>query len=851
MLGLIAKALSFGERKKMKALEKVVEQVNEFTEEYGAYSDAQIRAKTDEFRQRLDDGEALDHLLPEAFAAVREAGERTIGLRHFDVQLMGGAALHNGNIAEMKTGEGKTLVATLPVYLNALTGKGVHVVTVNDYLAKRDSKWMSPIYEFLGMEVKAIQNKMSGQEKKDAYAADITYGTNNEYGFDYLRDNMARSVDQMVQRGHYFAILDEVDSILIDEARTPLIISGSAEQAADTYYAFAKIIPRLIEDEDYDVDEKMNTIAPTESGIAKVEKALGIENMYADTSSQLINHLNQSLKAHRMFKRDVDYILQDGEVVIVDEFTGRLMEGRRYGEGLHQSIEAKEGVKIRAENQTLATVTFQNYFRMYEKLGGMTGTAMTEADEFFHIYKLDTIEIPANRQLIRKDKDDLIYKSEDAKFNAMIEDILEANANRQPILVGTISIEKSEQVGKELAKRGIKHEILNAKNHEREAEIISQAGAPGAITIATNMAGRGVDIVMGGLPIDPVAQVQAIEAGGLFVVGTERHDSRRIDNQLRGRSGRQGDPGATRFYLSLEDELMQKFAADRIGGLMDRLGLPENEPINHPLISRSIETAQRQVESQNFETRKYVLKYDDVMTKQRQVIYEQRRQILDGEDLGDYATGMVQEVVAEKVGIHCQGENPDQWELEHLWTDLKTIFPVSVKEEDLDMDSISSVELAEMVAEDAAQAYEEREQALGLEVIRQLERQVLLDVIDNKWKDHLFEMDYLREGINLRAFGQRDPLVEYQREGFEMYESMSESIKEEFSRYMFHVQLVTEDERAAREARANKRWSAAESAGNDDGVKQPVKATDKDKIGRNDPCYCGSGKKFKKCHGAA
>jgi len=851
LLGLIAKALSFGERKKMKALEHVVGQVNEFTEEYGAYSDAQLRAKTDEFRQRLDDGESLDHLLPEAFAAVREAGERTIGLRHFDVQLMGGAALHNGNIAEMKTGEGKTLVATLPVYLNALTGKGVHVVTVNDYLAKRDSEWMAPIYEFLGMEVKAIQNKMSGQEKKEAYDADVTYGTNNEYGFDYLRDNMARSMDQMVQRGHYFSILDEVDSILIDEARTPLIISGSAEQAADTYYAFAKIIPRLIEDEDYDVDEKMNTIAPTESGIAKVEKALGIENLYADTSSQLINHLNQSLKAHRMFKRDVDYIVQDEEVVIVDEFTGRLMEGRRYGEGLHQSIEAKEGVKIRAENQTLATVTFQNYFRMYEKLGGMTGTAMTEADEFFHIYKLDTIEIPANRELIRKDKDDLIYKSENAKFNAMIEDILEANSRNQPILVGTISIEKSEQVGKELAKRGIKHEILNAKNHEREAEIIAQAGRPGAITIATNMAGRGVDIVMGGIPTDTVAQVQAIEAGGLFVVGTERHDSRRIDNQLRGRSGRQGDPGATRFYLSLEDELMQKFAADRIGGLMDRLGLPEDEPINHPLISRSIETAQRQVESQNFETRKYVLKYDDVMTKQRQVIYEQRRQILEGEDLGDYATVMVQEVVADKVGIHCQGENPDQWELEHLWTDLKTIFPVSVKEEDLDIDSISSDELAEMVAEDAAQAYEEREQALGIEVIRELERQVLLDVIDNKWKDHLFEMDYLREGINLRAFGQRDPLVEYQREGYNMYESMSESIKEEFSRYMFHVQMVTEEERAARELRAKKRWSAAENAGNDDGAKQPVKATDKDKIGRNEPCYCGSGKKFKKCHGAA
>lgn len=849
MIGIIAKALSFGERRKIKSLEKIAIEVNALEADFNALTDAQLRQKTDEFRSRLIDGETLDDILPEAFAAVRAASMRTLGMRHFDVQLMGGAALHQGKIAEMKTGEGKTLVGTLPTYLNAIEGKGVHLVTVNDYLAKRDSEWMTPIYSLLGLTVGIIQNNMDPSDRVRAYAADITFGTNNEFGFDYLRDNMARDIDHVVQRGHNFAIVDEVDSILIDEARTPLIISGATEQAANTYYAMAKIIPRLIEGVHYDVDEKLNTIAPTEEGISRVEEMLGIDNLYGDVNSQLINHLNQGLKAHRMFKNEVDYIVRDGEVVIVDEFTGRLMDGRRYSEGLHQAIEAKEGVKIKEENQTLATITLQNYFRMYDKLAGMTGTAKTEATEFLHIYKLDTVEIPTNQDMIREDQDDLIYKTETAKFNAVVEDIAEHHRAGQPVLVGTISIENSEKLSRELKKAGVTHEVLNAKYHEREAEIISQAGRPAAVTIATNMAGRGVDIILGGNPAVEGDQKKVVEAGGLYVIGTERHDSRRIDNQLRGRSGRQGDPGASRFYLSVEDELMRKFAAERIGSLMDRLGLPEDQPINHPLISRSIETAQRQVESQNFETRKYVLKYDDVMNTQRQVIYEQRQRILRGEDLHDHSLGLVEEVITRTIAGHCDDENPDNWDLGTLETELRTLYPMSVDFSTFDRDTLVAEELTETVVEDAIQAYQEREDELGAETLRELERQVLLDIIDNRWKDHLYEMDYLREGINLRAFAQRDPLVEYQREGFDMFQTMIEGLKDDFVRYIYHLRVMTEEERHEHEMAHSRRWLAAVAAGGDSDGRNHTPVSVGDKVGRNDPCPCGSGKKFKKCHG--
>jgi preprotein translocase subunit SecA len=842
VVGLLSKALRFGEGKKFKILEHKTETVNAFEEEISKLSDIQLRQKTEEFKKRISDGETLEDIMPEAFAVVREASKRVTGLRHFDVQIMGGIVLHEGKIAEMKTGEGKTLVATLPAYLNALTGKGVHLVTVNDYLAKRDSQWMGSIFQFLGLTVGLIQTEMDPISRRASYAADITYGTNNEYGFDYLRDNMVSSPEELVHRNFNYAIVDEVDSILVDEARTPLIISGPSEQSADSYQAFTKIVPRLTGGKDYEVDEKLRTVAVTEEGVAKVEKTLGIPNLYEDINGQLINHLNQALRAHTLFKKNVDYIVKDGEVILVDEFTGRLMVGRRYSEGLHQAIEAKEKVKIKEENQTLATITLQNYFRLYEKLAGMTGTAATEAAEFEHIYKLETVIIPTHRSMIRKDLPDLIYKTEDLKFRAVAEDIAERNRRGQPVLVGTVSIENSEKLSKTLKRRGVPHNVLNAKHHEREAEIIAQAGKAGAVTVATNMAGRGVDIILGGNPPDEGEQKKVLEEGGLHVLGTERHESRRIDNQLRGRSGRQGDPGSSQFYLSLDDDLMRLFGSSRIGSVMERLGLPDDVPINHPLISRSIETAQRQVESQNFEMRKHVLEYDDVMNKQREVIYAQRRRIVTGEDIHDYALELIEEIMRSVVSSYTNEENPYDWDLEGLFTYLNGLYPCTIKKESLDLENINKYEIEEDTVEDALKVYAEREKQIGKEMFREVERQVLLAIIDNHWKDHLYEMDYLREGIGLRAIGQRDPLVEYKNEAFTMFQTMIEGAKEEFTKYIFHVEVVPE--LVAREQSVY--MATGHQSGKDAAF---VRANGNDKIGRNDPCPCGSGKKYKKCHG--
>lgn len=845
VVNLITKALRFGEGKKFKVLEQKVQVINALEPEISNLSDDELRKKTEEFKNRLNEGETLDEILPEAFAVVREASKRTIGLRHFDAQMMGGIVLHEGKIAEMKTGEGKTLVATLPAYLNALTGKGVHMVTVNDYLAKRDSHWMGSIYNFLGLSVGLIQTEMDPPTRREAYSADITYGTNNEFGFDYLRDNMASSQDELVQRNYYYAIVDEVDSILVDEARTPLIISGPSEQAADTYYTFAKIVPNLVGGKDYEVDEKLRTVAVTESGVAKVEKKMGIANLYEDINGQLVNHLNQALKAHTLFKKNVDYIIQDGEVVLVDEFTGRLMVGRRYSEGLHQAIEAKEKVKIREENQTLATITLQNYFRMYEKLSGMTGTAATEAAEFEHIYKLETVVIPTHRPMVRKDLPDLIYKNEDLKYKAVADDIAERYKRGQPVLVGTISIEKSEILSSLLKRRGIKHNVLNAKHHEREAEIIAQAGQVGAVTVATNMAGRGVDIVLGGNPPDKDEQKKVIEEGGLHVLGTERHESRRIDNQLRGRSGRQGDAGSSQFYLSLEDDLMRLFGSSRIGSVMERLGLPDDVPINHPLISRSIETAQRQVESQNFEMRKHVLEYDDVMNKQREVIYEQRKRIVLGEDIHDYISEIVEEALRGAVSSFMSEENPYDWDLDAMFAYLGGLYPCRISKDSIDVENLNKYEFEDQVIEDAIEIYSEREKKFGTEIFRDVERQIMLAIIDNHWKDHLYEMDYLREGIGLRAIGQRDPLVEYKNEAFIMFQSMIEGAKEEFVRYIYHVEIVPEPIREHSVYMATGHQSGKDATPAMVGVNN----NNSEKVGRNDACPCGSGKKYKKCHG--
>lgn len=845
---LIAKALHIGENRKLRELEETVARVNSFELEVAALNDQQLAAKTNEFKQRIAAGEGVEELLPEAFAVVREAAKRTIGMRHFDVQIMGGVVLFQGKIAEMKTGEGKTLVATLPVYLEALFGHGVHVVTVNDYLAKRDSEWMGPVYRFLGLKVGLLQSQMSQTERKKAYEADVIYGTNSEFGFDYLRDNMAIDPDDMVQKGHHFAIVDEVDSILIDEARTPLIISGEPEKAADTYRAFARIVPRLKKGEDYQVDEKTKTVAVNESGIAKVEKALGIDNLYDHVNSQLVNHLNQALRAHALFKKDVDYVVKDGEVIIVDEFTGRLMFGRRYSEGLHQAIEAKEKVAIKEENQTLATITLQNYFRMYKKLAGMTGTALTEAEEFRHIYGLETVVIPTNKPMIRKDLPDVIYKTEAAKFQAVVADIQERHNKGQPVLVGTVSIEKSERLSRMLKKIGIKHEVLNAKYHEREAEIIAQAGQKGAVTIATNMAGRGTDIVLG---------EGVVELDGLHIIGTERHEARRIDNQLRGRSGRQGDPGSSQFYLSLEDDLMRLFGSDRIKGLMDRLNLPDDMPIEHPLISRSIETAQKQVEAQNFEIRKHILKYDDVMNQQRDIIYKQRQEILFGSDkLEEHFKGLITEAVDSLVDLFTDTSYPEDWDWEGLERQLKAIFPKPVSLTSLKEKVNSQDELREWVQKQASKFYTERAKELGPELFLELQKNVLLQVVDTKWREHLYEMDYLKEGIGLRAIGQKDPLIEYQAEAYRMFQEMIDGIRQDFVKYIFHMEVVEEPalqlptfhyQGPELSANAFAFNGGGQEATTNQEKRQPV--TVGAKVGRNEPCPCGSGKKYKKCCG--
>ncbi|NIH78715.1 preprotein translocase subunit SecA [Amycolatopsis viridis] len=829
---VLNRLLRAGEGKMIKRLRNIADHINTLEDEVKDLTDDELRAKTAEFRKRHDggDGESLDDLLPEAFAVAREAALRVLGQRPYDVQLMGGAALHLGQVAEMKTGEGKTLTSVLPVYLNAISGKGVHVVTTNDYLAKRDSEWMGRVHRFLGLEVGAILSEMTPVERRKAYHADITYGTNNEFGFDYLRDNMAWTLEDCVQRGHNFAIVDEVDSILIDEARTPLIISGPAEQSARWYVEFARMAPLMKRDTHYEVDERKRTIGVTEKGVAFIEDQLGIDNLYESANTPLVGYLNNALKAKELYKRDKDYIVRGGEVLIVDEFTGRILAGRRYNEGMHQAIEAKEGVEIKAENQTLATITLQNYFRLYDRLSGMTGTAETEAAEFHQTYKLGVVPIPTNRPMVRKDQPDLIYKTEEAKFEAVAEDIAERHAKGQPVLVGTTSVEKSEYLSKLLVKLNVPHEVLNAKYHDREALIVARAGRKGAVTVATNMAGRGTDIVLGGNPdiiaderlrergLDPVensAEYEALwpkvleevkaeakaeaeevrEAGGLYVLGTERHESRRIDNQLRGRSGRQGDPGESRFYLSLGDELMRRFNAVMVERVMTTMRLPDDMPIEHKMVSRAIKSAQTQVEQQNMEIRKNVLKYDEVMNQQRKVIYAERRRVLEGEDLSEQMQHMLVDVLTAYVdGATSEGYAED-WDHEKLWTALKQLYPVSVTWDELvdQHEDLSPEVLREALIEDAKEAYARREAEIdgrvGEGAMRQLERQVLLSVLDRKWREHLYEMDYLKEGIGLRAMAQRDPLIEYQREGFDMFNAMLDSLKEEAVGFLFNLQV--------------------------------------------------------------
>jgi preprotein translocase subunit SecA len=836
---VLSRILRAGEGKTLRRLSAIADAVNDYEDETKALSDAELRAKTDEFKQRLADGEEVDDLLVEAFAVAREGAWRTLGQRPFDVQVMGGAALHLGNIAEMKTGEGKTLTCVLPAYLNALDGKGVHVVTVNDYLARRDAETMGRVHRFLGLSVGVILANESPEQRRPQYAADITYGTNNEFGFDYLRDNMAWSNAELVQRGHHYAVVDEVDSILIDEARTPLIISGPADMAAKWYLEFARITPRLLRDVDYEVDEKKRTVGVLEPGVEKVEDQLGIENLYEAVNTPLVGYLNNALKAKELYKKDKDYVVQDGEVLIVDEFTGRILAGRRYNEGMHQSIEAKEGVAIKDENQTLATITLQNYFRLYEKLSGMTGTAATEAAEFDQTYKLGVVPIPTNQPMVREDEPDVVYKTETAKYDAVVEDIAEKVEKGQPVLVGTVSVEKSEYLSNLLRKRGIQHEVLNAKQHEREAHIVAEAGRKGAVTVATNMAGRGTDIMLGGNPefladlalrgrgLTPVEtpeeyeaawpaaletaktavkaeHEEVVDAGGLYVLGTERHESRRIDNQLRGRSGRQGDPGLSRFYLSLGDDLMRLFNAGAVEAIMNRLNIPEEVPIESKMVSRAIRSAQTQVEAQNFEIRKNVLKYDEVLNRQRTVIYDERRKILNGEDLHEQVRAMVDDVVESYVFAECADAYPEDWDLEKLWTALKTLYPVAIPLSAVEdeRDTLSVEYLADELKTDAQQAYDKREESLGTgadgePVMRELERRVMLSVVDRKWREHLYEMDYLQEGIGLRAMGQRDPLVEYQREGFDMFTAMMDAIKEESVGFLFNVEVQLEEPTAA------------------------------------------------------
>jgi preprotein translocase subunit SecA len=886
---VLSKLLSVGSGRDLRRAQAMVAPINALEAEMEARSDTELRELTDVYRQRLEDGEEdLDDLLPETFATVREASRRILGKRHFDVQLVGGAAMHWGQIAEMRTGEGKTLAATLPAYLNALTGEGVHIITVNDYLAKRDAEWMGAIYRFLGLDVGVILASMTPWERRPNYAADITHGTNNEFGFDYLRDNMALSTDELVQRGHNFAIVDEVDSILVDEARTPLIISGPAEQGARWYQQFARIVPRMRRDEHYEVDEGKHTVAINEEGVSHVEETLGIENLYDSLNTPLVQHLQNAVRAKELYKRDRDYIVRDGEVLIVDEFTGRVLEGRRYSEGLHQAIEAKEGVRIKEENQTYATITLQNYFRLYDRLAGMTGTAKTEEAEFNHIYKLGVVEIPTNRPMIRQDHADVIYKTEQAKFTALVEDVAERHEAGQPILIGTVSIEKSERLSRMLERRGIKHSVLNAKNHEREAHIIAQAGRLGAVTVATNMAGRGVDIMLGGNveylaeesmrvngldpdDMDPEAWSQALQSeveiktgevaaehdkvvqlGGLCVLGTERHESRRIDNQLRGRSGRQGDPGESRFFLSLEDDLMRMFATKTVGSLMDRLSLPEDVPITHRLVTRAIANAQRQVESQNFERRKNVLKYDEVMNRQREVIYDTRRRILEGEDLSEQTHTFLTDVASNVFEQYAPlGVYPEEWDLDGLFTTLSTIYPVAVERDEVDLSTVDHAELQALLLEDAERAYKEREAELGPELLAELERAVLLTVLDRHWREHLYEMDYLQEGIGLRAIGQRDPLVEYQREAFDMFQGLQETIKREAVAYVFNASVeVAEQAEEQRQSSSDSGVRLSSASTEEEARAAQGQQTRRQKIGRNQPCWCGSGKKFKACHGA-
>ena len=886
---VIEKLGQIGEGRRIKRLEQIVALVNTYEPEVEDLTDVELRGRTEEFRRRLADGETLDDILPEAFACVREAARRTIGQRHFDVQVMGAIVLHEGKIAEMKTGEGKTLVATMPVYLNSLTGRGVHIVTVNDYLAKRDSEWMGGIYRALGASVGLIQAQMTPTERRPAYAADVTYGTNNEFGFDYLRDNMAMRADDMAQPDHYYAIVDEVDSILVDEARTPLIISGMVADSAKWYQTFARLVPRLRRDDDYEVDEAKKTVAITESGVAKVEEALGLDNLYEHVHTPLVHHLQNALRAKELYHLDVEYLVTNGEVKIVDEFTGRVLEGRRYSEGLHQAIEAKEGVRIKEENQTLATITIQNYFKMYEKLAGMTGTAKTQMAEFEAVYKLGVVDVPTNQPMIRADEQDLIYKNEDAKWNAVVEDLVERHERGQPCLVGTVSIEKSERLSGYLNRRGVPHHVLNAKNHEKEAMIVAQAGRLGAVTVATNMAGRGVDILLGGNPeylarqemaakgfdndrylmfvMEPEERAEyeaeyapifaklkpqtdaeheeVVALGGLYVLGTERHESRRIDNQLRGRSGRQGDPGESRFYLSLEDDLMRMFASDRVSSIMDRLKWPDDEPIAARMVTRAVESAQRQIEELNFERRKNILKYDDVMNTQREVIYEERQKILKGEDFKGQALDMVSDVVERTVAEHAPANVfAEEWDLDVLLTSLGEVYPTRITKADL-QDVKSSSELAELAVSEALELYEEKERTLGSEVMRELERMVLLSITDTKWREHLYEMDYLQEGIHLRAYAQKDPLVEYRREAFDMFQELTQAIRDEFVKYIYRVELVRQDE-PSRPRPQRVTMSHGEAEANAGAASQARS----DKVPRNAPCPCGSGKKYKKCHGA-
>jgi preprotein translocase subunit SecA len=836
-----------GEGRKLKVLQNRVETVSALEPEIEKLSDPELRKKTDEFRERLAGGETLDDLLPEAFAVVREVSRRTLGMRPFDEQIMGGIVLHEGKIAEMKTGEGKTLAATMPVYLNALKGKGVHVVTVNDYLARRDAAWMGEIYTFLGLEVGLIQESMDFDERKVAYHSDVTYGTNAQFGFDYLRDNIATSTDQLVQRELNFGIVDEVDSILVDEARTPLIISGMPETAADVYYRFAAIVPRLKSGEDYEVDEKKQQVAPTESGVEKVEMALGIENLYDDVNTNLVNHLNQALRAQTLFHRDDEYIVTDGQVYIVDEFTGRVLEGRRYSEGLHQAIEAKEGVEIKEENQTVATITIQNFFRMYDKLSGMTGTAATEADEFMHTYKMEVVSIPTHEEMIRDDKDDLVYKTEKSKHKAVVEDIIERNKQGQPILVGTVSVDVSERLSALLNRRGIAHNVLNAKQHEREAEIIAGAGERGAVTIATNMAGRGTDIKLGeGVP----------GLGGLYVLGTERHEARRIDNQLRGRSGRQGDPGESRFYLSFEDELLRLFGGQRMQGIIERIGLEEDVPIEAGMISNSVRRAQEQVESRNFQIRKRILEYDDVLNKQREVIYAIRRDILMGEnvDTKSYVEDVLSEVVSEYVSENVY---PEDWDLDALTTEVNRFYPSRIDFGSIDIESVTAAEVLAMVLEDADERLEERKaeweertaelerrglaRGDGVATFEEAERRTLLSVVDSRWREHLYEMDYLREGIGWRGLSQRDPLVEYKREGFDIFQEMERGLKADYVTYIYRVENI--------KLREEEMQQLSYSGGEEPNQRPKSPRKTASKVGRNEPCPCGSGKKYKKCHG--